>query len=265
MGVVAAVMAARTRANGVEKATWMLLIGVFLVIEVLAIRKDRQDHDIALAHILNEEITARKEAKDNFSTIGAGISASVTQSQSQFQNTLSGLEENIKMITGGDSFAYLMTSGVDATGANLVLLSQGRYPLYDISVRVFDVKAMYAGRNFQQCTIFEKGGMEMGRNLSAKEGEGLAQQLGYVRFTIPGDRQDMNVLFSARNGLWEQVWRWRNVKGNWYWATTVKGNFDPKRSPNGTILLRKVMKGFPEEDLKSDGDWQNDLKLPLAF
>jgi hypothetical protein len=44
MGVFAALMAARTHANAIEKAAWMLLISGLLVIEVSAIRKDRREH-----------------------------------------------------------------------------------------------------------------------------------------------------------------------------------------------------------------------------
>src|ERR1700691_1393278 len=44
MGVAAALMTARTKASGTEKAVWMLIISCLLVIEVLAIRRDRKDN-----------------------------------------------------------------------------------------------------------------------------------------------------------------------------------------------------------------------------
>src|ERR1700719_1528990 len=43
IGVVAALMAGRTKASGSEKAGWMLVMFGLLLVETLAIRKDRRD------------------------------------------------------------------------------------------------------------------------------------------------------------------------------------------------------------------------------
>jgi hypothetical protein len=257
LAVAASTMAILGEMGGREKAAWIVLLFAFLFTEF---------HSIDVERRAQEDIQRETHAEQigNFRKVGEGITQSMRLSQDHFKGTLSGLEENIKMITGGDSFAYLMTSGIDDSGANLVLLSQGKYPLYDIGFYVFDEKAMYAGTTFEECVIFKQAGIEMGRNPSAKNGEGMAQQLGHIRFKIPGDKQDMNVFFSARNGLWSQAWRWRKVNGQWYWATIVTGQFDSKRFPKGAILFRKVMKGFPKDELANDKTWQQDSKLPLA-
>jgi hypothetical protein len=62
LGVAAALMAGRTKATGAEKAAWMLIISTLLVIEVLAIRKDRREHD-------ENDKSARLVEQRNFSMV----------------------------------------------------------------------------------------------------------------------------------------------------------------------------------------------------
>jgi len=54
LGAVAALMSLRSKATGVEKANWMLLIACLLVIEFRAIRQDRKEHDEAFANLLSQ-------------------------------------------------------------------------------------------------------------------------------------------------------------------------------------------------------------------
>ncbi|HEY1482256.1 MAG TPA: hypothetical protein VGK96_26450 [Candidatus Sulfotelmatobacter sp.] len=54
MGVVAALMAARVNPRGFEKAAWMILMSALLVVEILAVRKDRNEHDAAMANLLGQ-------------------------------------------------------------------------------------------------------------------------------------------------------------------------------------------------------------------
>lgn len=144
MGVVAALMAARTRASGVEKAVWMLIITSLLVVEVLAIRKDRLEHDLAQRELLREETLARKEAESNFGSIGEGIKGAVRQSDEHFQATMGRVqrqvslaEENLNQITGGDTYAIVLPVVIPINGINemrLNLMVIGRNPLWDVSI-----------------------------------------------------------------------------------------------------------------------------------
>ena len=126
MGVAAAVMTARAKASGPEKAVWMLIITSHLISEVLALRKDRKEHDNQIAGLLSEEVEARREAKTNFEGIGGGIKAAITQGQRQFEETV--LQQsrhfdatmrkeqvNFDALTGGESYAVVIP---DLTGSN---------------------------------------------------------------------------------------------------------------------------------------------------
>ncbi|MGB2604396.1 MAG: hypothetical protein WBC78_12435 [Candidatus Sulfotelmatobacter sp.] len=101
MGVAAAMMTARTKATGTEKAVWMLIISTLLVSEVLAIRKDRREHDEQTARLLQLE----KESLDN--------------------------------ITGGDSYAYVaagMTSGPPPYP--LFVWVKGKHAVHDLAAEM---------------------------------------------------------------------------------------------------------------------------------
>src|SRR5262245_49338891 len=45
-----------------------------------------------------------------------------------------------KSITGGDSYCYLRLANLHSQGALLNLIHQGKYPLYDISIRIVDLQ-----------------------------------------------------------------------------------------------------------------------------
>ncbi len=132
MGVAAALMTARAKASGAEKAVWMLIITSLLLSEVLAIRKDRREHDDQLARILSEEVQARGESKIKFGEIGEGINNqsrlsvkqfedTVTRQSRQFSATMAIEKKNIDQITGGDSFAIVIPNTTDSKANSLPL------------------------------------------------------------------------------------------------------------------------------------------------
>jgi hypothetical protein len=88
MGIAAALMSARKDPGGWEKAGWTFMMFALLLVEILAIRKDRREHDEQVTRLLNEEVSARLEAKTSFEGIGEGIKGQSRQSQQQFENTV---------------------------------------------------------------------------------------------------------------------------------------------------------------------------------
>jgi hypothetical protein len=100
MGLVAALMTARTKASGYEKAAWMLLMFGLLFVELKAIRKDRLDNEARQAQ-------ADKELKQNFSGIAEGIRTSIAESDRNVAVTMGKTNKVLNNITGGNSFAYV--------------------------------------------------------------------------------------------------------------------------------------------------------------
>jgi hypothetical protein len=136
MGVAAAVMTARAKASGPEKAVWMLIITSLLISEVLALRKDRREHDNQIARVLSEEVGARREAKTNFEGIGGGIKAAISQSEDQFEETVSQQSHhfdatmkkeqmNFDALTGGDSYAVVIPDFMESNTNTFPLLLTG--------------------------------------------------------------------------------------------------------------------------------------------
>ena len=215
MGVLAALMAARTKASGAEKAIWMLLISSLLVIEVLAIRKDRQVHDAELANLLSEE------------------------------------DENLKTATGGDSFCYLEAFSFAPTGVTMAAVCSGKYPIYGLAARVFDPLIFRQSHDITKATVW----MQIG--------EMPASILKVIPQVVPfsgTEKQDFNVFFSARNGLWQQLIRYMKIDGRWTGATIVSTGVT-RKCPKGCVVYRRVGENFPPDILAKDKDWQGAEEL----
>jgi len=142
MGAAAAIMTARTTARGPEKTAWMIIIFVLLVIEVLAIKKERVLNQIAERNRVEEE-------RSNFSNIGEGIKTTITQSQeqfkettiqasSQFDATMTKAQENLNHMTGGSSYPRVDLVPIPMTGTinkmRLAFTVDGKNPLFDVDV-----------------------------------------------------------------------------------------------------------------------------------
>ena len=121
MGIVAALMTARKDPSGWEKAGWTFMMFALLLVEILAIRKDRREHDEQIARVLQEEVSARAEAKEKFGEIGNGINEqsrksetqfekTIGQQSTQFHTTMAKAQLGIDQITGGDSYVVVSPS-----------------------------------------------------------------------------------------------------------------------------------------------------------
>jgi hypothetical protein len=86
LGVVSVLVSLRTKATGMEKAVWVLMILAFLAIELIAIKKDRFLAAVEQERRIDEE-------KKHFNDME--------------QKMKSGFEDATKTETGGDSYCYL--------------------------------------------------------------------------------------------------------------------------------------------------------------
>jgi hypothetical protein len=169
--------------------------------------------------------------------------------------------EEIKMITGGDSFCYLDVLGSpELTGVNLIVLFQGKYPLYDVAVRIGDAKYTRETKDVFHATLDERKIGNIG-----SPGASMGKVYGPVAFKVAGDTQELNIFFDGRNGFWSELIRMRKENGKWVRAKVVYGTLDLKRFPKGARVLEQIDKEFPTEALSSDQDWTNVQKLPKAY
>lgn len=98
-------------------------------------------------------------------------------------------------ITGGDSFAYLIPTRVAPNAAVLTLVHQGKYPLYDLHIRIVDLEKWAQHKHFSLLDV-QKDEIHLSiGNVAANQ----ARILGPMQ--INSDFTRWNIFFSARNGF----------------------------------------------------------------
>jgi hypothetical protein len=119
---------------------------------------------------------------------------------------------------------------------NPAVVHKGKHPLYDVSVRITDVRP---GKFDAQSGL---RAYPIG-NLSP----GLAS-LTAIR--IPQDGKDLmfNIFFVARNGTWTQFLRMPWIGDGWGKASKIV------RDRDGAVVLREVSDNFPRNE-KGEIDW----------
>ena len=267
MGGAAAVLSLRAKATGTEKATWMILLACFLVIEVAAIRKDRRENQEAEAQRVEEQ-------RRRFDEIATGIETSIKQANEHFDKTMQsaqneiGLEksaaaqltESLSNETGGESFPYVCSgfSKNNSVSPELSLCGIGKYPLHHISIEVQNLGL----RHWPTQTAAFAEGPDLGY------AESIPLHFDETTLLSPVSHS-FQISSSARNGNWLQELHWRKVKDPhtqqyvWKLATLLH---DFLCKPKKPCMLRylEIHDGFPVEELKADDWWNKGLALPRS-
>ncbi len=114
-----------------------------------------------------------------------------------------------KLVTGGDAFCYFALYYFDVgknIARNIVIVKEGKYPLYDVRMRVTDLDTHKDVANIQ---LGEVNGPAL-----------VLSGVWSLKDTI-----NYRVFFSARNGMWHQDLLLRKLTKKNYWpaATRVLG------------------------------------------
>jgi hypothetical protein len=184
--------------------------------------------------------------------IGALISAtgavlaSIDQSKSeralrQKSDEIATLNKQISQsITGGDSFAYLGPSYVSggAFPESLMLIHEGKFPVYDVSFRVVDLDDFEAElkKPAETANILSVGVNQTVGNLSPRSAlfTGITvRERPFVRLTIQ---------ISARNGHFVQSIRIKKVGESYKTANRVSKTDEAGKD---SVIYEKVDDGFP--------------------
>ena len=158
--------------------------------------------------------------------------------------------EGLSSITGGDSFAFILFQVFAADGSavnafampdDLLLvpnvISQGKFPLYDVSVRFVRTGR---GQSFDLNSAVQSYSWG---NLTPGTVSTTA-----VRFKHHGKEINYNVFFGARNGMWVQELRMHWIGDGWALANRVRRGHEE--------IYNEVSQNYPRQ---SDGsiDWEN--------
>jgi hypothetical protein len=145
----------------------------------------------------------------------------------------------LSSITGGDSFCYVEIGSIAQTNDHglLVLIHQGKYPLYDLNIRIVDLDKF---DEIKDKLSFEKlASMETRLNLGNLS-PGFAQMLGPISF--PGKTNlRFNIFATARNGETAQVLRIRLIDNKWVRANKVTKSF------TNEVIYEKIDKEYPRD------------------
>jgi len=145
LGLAAAIMAFRTEKSSkwAEKATWGLIVVSLCVVEIRAIYRERNEHEV-------EQQRIRKKESDQFERV-------LKQNQKNFGETLEKMNglatsgrkaidlstEAIGEITGGDTYIYLVPARVPQPLSSFVIFAHGRHPFFAESKTVYDSSAFH--------------------------------------------------------------------------------------------------------------------------
>jgi hypothetical protein len=228
-----------------QQALWMLLIGVFLVIEFHAIAEDR-------TNFARDEAYKRKEENEQFQSIANGLTGAMQQSQQQFAATMSGIKKSIDTVTGGDTFCYVIASPV-GNQFMLTVATQGDNPLHEISVELVDVdlmRAIIAGKP----SLFPEDIHRFTAYYPTIPF--LASTSARQLTSIPiggGDKRDLQITFLSMNGVWSETLKLRLTNGQWAQALRVSKIKSGKQASKP--LYDFVSETYPKTNGKVN--WEN--------
>lgn len=232
MGIAAAIMAARTKASGYEKAAWMLVMFGLLFVETRAIRKDRTDNEL-------KRVQAEKELKENFHDIGEGIRASISESDRNFNATIGKTNQVLANITGGDSFAYVSPQNFSGDQFAGVVWNNGEQALSGLSLTIAHTSEENWGAAFFQPIFIG--------TLGPYAYAPIPNFLFRPKADPKTGQDNYWIMLSAQNGTVSQsLYFRRDHKNPSQWAYA----FQVSKQGFGKPQRRKMMTKLMEEDVK---------------
>jgi hypothetical protein len=242
LAVLAAAMSIHGEMLPWHKAVWMLLIGVFLIIEFRAIDRDRANYS-------NTETAKRIEERKQFQAIADGISATIANSDKQFAATMSGIRQNIDTITGGTTYCYVVAGPV-GNDFLLTVNTVGSSPLHDVYVELVDLDML-------------KSLNATGKLLTLDAIQSFTTYYPSIPFLVSSsghmlgklpiearDKRDLHFNFFSMNGVWGETLKLRRLNGNG-WTEAIKVDKQLKGNRQKTIYTY-VSPDYPKAGGKVD-------------
>jgi hypothetical protein len=216
-----------------QKVAWMLMIGAFLILELQAITKDRNDASIAEAEKRKEENARFSEIADNFATSAQESQKDFRETISRLNATLDHVDDSIKTQTGGDSFAFITFTPQPNQQFMVAISSRGRYPLREIHMTMVDDERQrralqqFSGQSQEGFIAATRAGdtyfqFPYLRPQSREAPTGDVEILGSYPFGN-SDSDDFTIAFSSTNGFWNERLHLRRINGQWHQALSVMG------------------------------------------
>ena len=148
----------------------------------------------------------------------------------------------IDQITGGGSYCYVSFSNFQKGYGDLVVVNNGKEPMYNLSVRIVDLEKFMKIEVVQFKDLVQNTFTieEISPNQAVFMGSyKLADNIPLVKF---------NIFFTARNGSFTQIQRFQKINSSWTFATKVTNLMTNKK------LYERVEKNYPRNKGKNI-DW----------
>jgi hypothetical protein len=149
-------------------------------------------------------------------------------------NEVSKLNKKISAdLTGGDGYCYFHQSrpGPNSNIVDLMLMNDGDYPLYDISVKIDDVEKMIEIlHEEQEAGKLPYDSMTLSNAIFAKAstviqigniGPHQVMQLNGIQIPPDIEVKSYNIYITARNGSLMQILRYRRIENKWKMAGKI--------------------------------------------
>jgi len=225
----------RGEAKPREKAFWTFLMFLFVGLEIRTIYLDQAQHD-------REQALARCQQLESFHEIANGITGAITQSQQQFEKTMSAsnlivgkVADAINVSTGGRSFAFI---NYVPGQSSMAIFHNGAYPLYGVSARIWN-----AYNSSEQTIDIRDSG-----NLGGPDSESPPKILSDVTNDLR-----VKIFFKARNATWVEWLYVTKVDDNWKRALAVSARFSPKDELK--VVCGQIDSDFPFKKERPDNDF----------
>jgi hypothetical protein len=245
LAFVAAAVTFRKEPGPREKAIWIFLFLSLMSAEVWMVSVDRREN-------IQKQKETREDEIARFKAIGEGIQSSMVAGQAHFDATMSGINQNVSTITGGNSFCYL---AIAVNGEMPTFIHNGSYPLSSVNARIVDMQKWHqAIDNNPHPSMQDFMSADSNVFIGDVPPHTALPRVGVVQLAGKTEA-GFNIFFNARNGFWTQELRLRLVDGKWLSATRVTRMEVGNKRKNPKALYEKIDKDFPRTS-KGEVDWR---------
>lgn len=174
-------------------------------------------------------------------------------------------DASLKTITGGDSFSFARLE-FDSNSAYFVVLNSGQYPLYDLSMRLWQPDEWTNIGTPTLGFVWSKTAAET--TLLGTLPNGQYRRAAKLPLPVPPMRRALyDIEFSARNGGWLQSLWARDSPHGWKVASIVRrfqqvGGAEAQKP--GARMCFYVDQGFPFDQGEQTSTWAADAPKCVA-